>query len=104
MFTQDEILKRLQKGTPLEEIADEMAKALNLARQEYEKTKTNPRVEAMREVVAAIGNYLIVDGKEGVAKELSDMYNDDNKLLEFCDSMDMVISLFEMVTGTGTAN
>ena len=90
MFTKNDIIARLESGTPVEAIADEMAQALNEAQVEYAKSQEEARIKdekamklrnAKREVMEVIldgfSDYLYVCGEEGFMDELAECNIDE---------------------------
>ena len=63
MFDKYEVIKRLQNGETLDEIADSMTAVLNDAANEYEKSKINiereNKISDMREILDLIHDYLL---------------------------------------------
>lgn len=98
MFTKNDIIARLESGTPVEAIADEMAQALNEAQAEYTKSKEeerradeeamklhNAKREAMEVILDGFSDYLYVCGEEGLMDELAECNIDE--LIEGFDAM-----------------
>ena len=101
MFTKNDIIARLESGTPVEAIADEMAQALNEAQVEYAKSQEEARIkeekaeaaqklhnakrEAMEVILDGFSDYLYVCGEEGLMDELAECNIDE--LIEGFDAM-----------------
>ena len=98
MFTKNDIIARLESGTPVEAIADEMAQALNEAQVEYAKNQEeakrkdeaakklhNEKREAMEVILDGFSDYLYVCGEEGLMDELAECNIDE--LIEGFDAM-----------------
>ena len=98
MFTKNDIIARLESGTPVEAIADEMAQALNEAQVEYAKSQQAARIkdeeamklrnakrEAMEVILDGFSDYLYVCGEEDLMDELADANIDE--LIEGFDAM-----------------
>ena len=97
MFTKADILARLQNGDTVDDIAAEMAAALNeaeaekkaldaeLAAKEKEETRV---VEAKRaavdDMLDAVCDYLIAAGEDGFIEDLKEV--DTDKVVEMLDS------------------
>ena len=105
MFTKEDILVRLQNGDTVDEIAAEMADALNEAEAEKKaldaelaaKEKEETRVlEAKRVAVDgmldAVCDYLVASGEGDLIKDLNEI--DTDKVIEMLDgSIEMAKSL-----------
>jgi hypothetical protein len=98
MFTKNDIIARLESGTPVEAIADEMAQALNEAQVEYAKSQEEARIkdeearklhngkrEAMEVILDGFSDYLYVAGEEDLMDELAECNIDE--LIEGFDAM-----------------
>lgn len=101
MFTKNDIIARLESGTPVEAIADEMAQALNEAQVEYAKNQEEARIEeekaeaaqklhnakreAMEVILDGFSDYLYVAGEEELMDELAECNIDE--LIEGFDAM-----------------
>ena len=98
MFTKNDIIARLESGTPVEAIADEMAQALNEAQAEYTKSQEeakrkdeeamklhNAKREAMEVILDGFSDYLYVCNEEGLMDELAECNIDE--LIEGFDAM-----------------
>ena len=98
MFTKDDIIAKLESGTPVEAIADEMAQALNEAQAEYTKSKEAERLAdeavkklysdkraAMEVILDGFSDYLYVTGEDILLDELAECNIDE--LIEGFDAM-----------------
>lgn len=105
MFTKNDILARLQNGETADNIAQEMADALNEAQAEKsaldaekvakaaEETRVlNAKRAAVDEMLDAVCDYLVAAGEEDLVKELAEIKTD--KVIELLDgSIEMAKSL-----------
>ena len=105
MFTKNDILARLQNGETADNIAQEMADALNEAQAEKsaldaekvakaaEETRVlNAKRVAVNSMLDAVADYLVVAGEEDLVKELAEIKTD--KVIELLDgSIEMAKSL-----------
>ena len=105
MFTKADILARLQNGDTVDDIAAEMANALNeaeaekkaldaeLAAKEKEETRVvEAKREAVEHMLAAMADYLVIAGEGDLVKELQKI--DTDKIIELLDgSIEMAKSL-----------
>lgn len=98
MFTKNDIIARLESGTPVEAIADEMAQALNEAQVEYAKSQEeakrkdeevqklyNAKREAMEVILDGFSDYLYVCGEEDLMDDMAETNIDE--LIEGFDAM-----------------
>lgn len=101
MFTKNDIIARLESGTPVEAIADEMAKALNEAQVEYAKSQEEAmrkdeeakktyraKRDAMEVILDGFSDYFYAAGEEGFMDELAEANID-----EMIESFDAVLEL-----------
>lgn len=111
MFTKEDILARLQNGETAEDIALEMATALNEAESEKEaldaelaaKEKEETRVlEAKRQAVDMIldgvCDFLVASGKDKLIEDIKDIDTDDvidmlNSVIELGETLDKLKDL-----------
>ena len=114
MFNKDDILARLQNGDSVDEIATEMANALNAAKTSYDEAEAK-RIEEERRIAevqakanqekeekrALIDNilediiaYLEYTGHQDMAKQLIELADEDVDNL--ADALDAMIELAEM--------
>ena len=114
MFNKDDILARLQNGDSVDEIATEMANALNAAKTSYDEAEAK-RIEEERRIaeaqakievenqqkraiiqriVDAFADYAELVGKQDIADKLDAM--EDNDLDDLVDAIDAMIELAEM--------
>lgn len=105
MFTKADILARLQNGDTVDEIAAEMANALNeaeaekkaldaeLAAKEKEETRVlNAKRMAVDGMLDALCDYLVAAGEDDFIKDLNEI--DTDKVIEMLDgSIEMAKSL-----------
>ena len=105
MFTKEDILVRLQNGDTVDEIAAEMADALNeaeaekkaldaeLAAKEKEETRVlEAKRVAVNDMLDAVCDYLVASGEGDLIKDLNDIETD--KVIEMLDgSIEMAKSL-----------
>ena len=105
MFTKADILARLQNGDTVDEIAAEMANALNeaeaekkaidaeLAAKEKEETRVlNAKRVAVNDMLDAVCDYLVAAGEGDFIEDLKDI--DTDKVIEMLDgSINMAKSL-----------
>ena len=105
MFTKEDILARLQNGETAEDIALEVANALNeaeaekkaldaeLAAKEKEETRVlNAKRVAVDGMLDALCDYLVASGEGDLIKDIKDIETD--KVIEMLDgSIEMVKSL-----------
>ena len=97
MFTKADILARLQNGDTVDEIAAEMANALNeaeaekkaldaeLAAKEKEETRVlNAKRMAVNDILDAVCDYLVAAGEDDFIKDLNEI--DTDKVIEMLDS------------------
>ena len=105
MFTNEDILARLQNGDTVDEIAAEMADALNEAEAEKKaldaelaaKEKEETRVQEAKRVAVdnmldAVCDYLVASGEDDFIKDIKDI--DTDKVIEMLDgSINMAKSL-----------
>ena len=105
MFTKADILARLQNGDTVDEIAAEMANALNeaeaekkaldaeLAAKEKEETRVlNAKRVAVDDMLDALCDYLVAAGEGDYVKDLNEI--DTDKVIEMLDgSINMAKSL-----------
>lgn len=96
-FTKDEIVARLQKGETLDDIAKEIASALNDAQTEYvnqknaEEEKKNAearvygdKVEAIMTILSGLCDYCIAAGEEDMVQDIREVEADT--VIEMLDS------------------
>ena len=110
MFNKDDILARLQNGDSVDEIATEMANALNAAKTSYDEAEAK-RIEEekkiaeaqaenqkkraiIQRIVDAFADYAEIIGKQDIADKLDAM--EDNDLDEIAEAIDAMIELAEM--------
>lgn len=114
MFNKDDILARLHDGDSVDDIATEMAAALNAAKTAYDEAEAK-RIEeekriaeakakadqekvekrvAVQRIVDAFANYAELFGKQEYADKLDAM--SDDELDEIVEAMDAMIELVEM--------
>ena len=110
MFNKDDILARLQNGDSVDEIATEMANALNAAKTSYDEAEAK-RIEEekkiaeaqaenqkkraiIQRIVDAFADYAELIGKQDIADKLDAM--EDNDLDEIAEAIDAMIELAEM--------
>ena len=114
MFNKDDILARLHDGDSVDDIATEMATALNAAKTAYDEAEAK-RIEkekriaeakakadqekvekrvAVQRIVDAFANYAELFGKQKLADKLDAM--SDDELDEIVEAMDAMIELVEM--------
>ena len=105
MFTKADILARLQNGDTVDDIAAEMANALNeaeaekkaldaeLAAKEKEETRVlNAKRVAVDNMLDAVCDYLVASGEDDFIKDLNEI--DTDKVIEMLDgSIEMAKSL-----------
>ena len=105
MFTKEDILVRLQNGDTVDDIAAEMADALNeaeaekraldaeLAAKEKEETRVlNAKRVAVDEMLDALCDYLVAAGEGDYVKDIAEIKTD--KVIEMLDgSINMAKSL-----------
>ena len=105
MFTKEDILARLQNGDTVDDIAAEMADALNeaeaekkaldaeLAAKEKEETRVlNAKRVAVDVMLDALCDYLVAAGEDDFIKDLNEI--DTDKVIEMLDgSIEMAKSL-----------
>ena len=105
MFTKEDILVRLQNGDTADDIAAEMANALNeaeaekkaldaeLAAKEKEETRVlEAKRAAVNDMLDAVCDYLVASGEGDLIKDLNDIETD--KVIEMLDgSIEMAKSL-----------
>ena len=105
MFTKEDILVRLQNGETAEDIALEVANAINeaeaekkaldaeLAAKEKEETRVlNAKRVAVDEMLDALCDYLVAAGEDDFIKDLNEI--DTDKVIEMLDgSIEMAKSL-----------
>ena len=108
MFTKADILARLQNGETADEIAQEMANALNeaqaeksvldaeLAAKEQEEIRVlNAKRAAVDDMLDAVCDYLVAAGEEDLVQEAKDI--DTDKVIELLDgSIEMTKSLEQL--------
>ena len=100
-FDTSEIKNRLADGATLDEVASELTTLLNQAKEEYdaevaaakeaeEKTKREKeeRATSLKELVTAIGNYLITIGHPVEGQNYLDKVNDE----AFLEVIDGIVS------------
>ena len=114
MFNKDDILARLQNGDSVDEIATEMANALNAAKTSYDEAEAK-RIEEekkiaeaqakinaenqkkraiIQRIIDAFADYAELIGKQDIADKLDAM--EDNDLDEIAEAIDAMIELAEM--------
>lgn len=105
MFTKEDILARLQNGETADDIAKEMATALNeataekkaldaeLAAKEKEETRVlEAKRAAVDDMLDALADYLVAAGEGDYVKEIAEVKT--NKVIEMLDgSIEMAKSL-----------
>ena len=114
MFNKDDILARLQNGDSVDEIATEMANALNAAKTSYDEAeakrieeekriaeaqaKANQEREekriAVQRIMDALATYAELFGKQDLADKLDAM--EDKDLDEVAEAIDAIIELAEI--------
>ena len=114
MFNKDDILARLQNGDSVDEIATEMANALNAAKTSYDEAEAKRIEEEKRiaeaqvkidaenqkkraiiqRIIDAFADYAELIGKQDIADKLDAM--EDNDLDELVEAIDAMIELAEM--------
>ena len=110
MFTSEDILARLQNGDSVDEIATEMANALNAAKTSYdeaeakriEEEKRIAELEAenqkkrtyVQRIINAFADYADLIGKRDIAEKLDAMTDSD--LDDVVEAFNATIELFEM--------
>lgn len=114
MFTSEDILARLQNGDSVDDIATEMANALNAAKTAYDEAeakrieeekriaeaqaKVNQEKEEKRAIVQriidAFAGYAELIGKQEIANKLDAMTDSDFD--DLADAIDVMIELIEM--------
>ena len=114
MFNKDDILARLQNGDSVDEIATEMANALNAAKTSYDEAEAKRIEEEKRiaeaqakaeaenqekraiiqRIVDAFADYANLIGKQDIADRLDAM--EDSDLDEIIEATDAMIELVEM--------
>ena len=114
MFTSEDILARLQNGDSVDEIATEMANALNAAKTSYDEAEAK-RIEEekkiaeaqakmdaenqkkrtiIQRIVDAFADYAELVGKQDIADKLDAM--EDNDLDDLVEAIDAMLELAEM--------
>ena len=107
MFNKDDILARLHYGDSVDEIATEMATALNAAKTAYDEAEAK-RIEEEKKIVQekeikrssvvriieAFADYAKLMGKREIADKLGAMT--DNELDDVAEAFDAMIELTEM--------
>lgn len=114
MFTSEDILARLQNGDSVDEIATEMANALNAAKTSYDEAEAKRIEEEKRiaeakakaeaenqkkraiiqRIVDAFADYADLMGKQDIADKLDAM--EDKDLDEVAEAINAMIELVEM--------
>ena len=114
MFNKDDILARLQNGDSVDEIATEMANALNAAKTSYDEAeakrieeekkmaeaqaKLNQEKEEKRAIIQriidAFADYAELIGKQDTADKLDAI--EDNDLDDLVEAIDAMVELVEM--------
>ena len=114
MFTSEDILARLQNGDSVDEIATEMANALNAAKTSYDEAEAKrieeekkiaeaqAKIDAenqkkrtiIQRIVDAFADYAELVGKQDIADKLDAM--EDNDLDDLVEAIDAMIELAEM--------
>ena len=114
MFTSEDILARLQNGDSVDEIATEMANALNAAKTSYDEAEAKrieeerriaeaqAKIEAenqkkraiIQRIIDAFADYAELIGKQDIADQLDAM--EDNDLDNLADALDAMIELVVM--------
>lgn len=114
MFNKDDILARLQNGDSVDEIATEMANALNAAKTSYDEAEAKrieeekkiaeaqAKIDAenqkkraiIQRIIDAFADYAELIGKQDIADKLDAM--EDNDLDEIAEAIDAMIELAEM--------
>ena len=97
MYTKQDLLARLQNGEKTDDIANELANALNEAQKEFDeitKREAKEKAEAVRVAAAkreaalmmldGLSDYLIAAGEDELQKELNDI--DVDNLIKMLDS------------------
>ena len=110
MFTKADILARLQNGETADEIAQEMANALNeaqaeknvldaeLAAKEQEEIRVlNAKRAAVDDMLDAVADYLVAAGEEDLVEELKEI--DTDKVIELLDSSVKMAKSLEQLKG-----
>ena len=108
MFTKADILARLQNGDTVDDIAAEMANALNeaeaekkaldaeLAAKEKEETRVlNAKRVAVDSMLDALCDYLVASGEDDFIKDLNEI--DTDKVIEMLDGSIKIAKSLEKV-------
>ena len=110
MISKDKILEELLAGTSPEEIAEQLANALNEAtrekirieEEEEEREKIeNKKYDDMVDVLESLERYCRAHASKHTADAVSEMLSDSDKIRECIDAIDTISELYVLFDKTG---